>query len=191
MLLRSCQYWNIVTGSVTELSASLTAFREFMLPAGTMLVTQGACDALQSCSELKSTSIIVSSSENVIAAKLNYMRDAMSRSDITQLLDTIILLSSSVNAEKSKVCSRRLLDMPGKEVLSTLFLSMSGTALDSQAAFQSVKVLQTLSIDRVALASMDLSATTETLAKLAVVSSGCVEQLGRACHCSFLLICNV
>ncbi len=63
-----------------------------MLPAGTMLVTQGACDALQSFSELKSTSIIVSSSENVIAAKLNYMRDAMSRSDITQLLDTIRLL---------------------------------------------------------------------------------------------------
>ena len=119
MLLRSCQYWNIVTGSVTELSASLSAVREFMLPAGTMLVTQGACDALQSCSELKSTSMIVSSSENVIAAKLNFMRDAMSRSDITQMLDTIRLLSSSVNAEKSKVCSRRLLDMPGKEVLSS------------------------------------------------------------------------
>ena len=127
----------------------------------------------------------------MIAAKLNYMRDAMSRSDITQLLDTIRLLSSSVNAEKSKVSSRRLLDTSGKEVLSTLFLSMSRTALDSQAALEFVKVLQTLSIDRVALASMDLSATIETLAKLAVVSSGCVGQLGRACHCSFLFICNV
>ena len=70
------------------------------------------------------------------------------------------------------MCSRRLLDTSGKEVLSTLFLSRSRTALDSQDALEFVKVLQTLSIDRVALASMDLSAIIETLAKLAVVSSG-------------------
>jgi cysteine-rich repeat protein len=60
---------------------------------------------------------------------------------------------------------------------------MSRTALDSQAALEFVKVLQTLSIDRVALASMDLSATIETLAKLAGVSSGWV---GHATVASYL-----
>jgi hypothetical protein len=173
----SLRHWNVETGSVIELSTSLSATRQFMLPAGTLLVTPIACDSYQSCSDLKSTSVIVKSSSEVGVAQLNYMRDAVARSDIIQLLDSAKLLSVTLNAlngpfGKSKGGSRRLLQPPSNEVLSTLFMSMSTTVLNTQIALEFIKVLQALIIDRNSLASMDATATIETLNKLAGISSG-------------------
>jgi hypothetical protein len=171
------RYWNIETGSVTESSTSLNDVRQFLLPAGTLLVTQIACDAFQSCSELKTTSVVVTSSQNVEVARLGYMRDAVSRGDITQLLDTVKLMSPSLNAlsdrsGKAKFSRRLLSQTPSKEILSTLFLSISATALDAQMSLEFTNALQNIAIDRAALASMDISATIEALNKLAGLSSG-------------------
>jgi hypothetical protein len=168
------RYRNVLTEKEVDLPAATVASRNFLLPSGTFLVHIVSCDALQSCADIYTTAVVVDPSSAATERQLHFMRDALSRGQFLQLIDTVKLISQSF---VSSPTIRRLQQQQLNIRTETLFAILNTTVsiqLNDGLALEFVKALQAIPTEAVAFSDNDSTLALLALKKLCLSSTGYV-----------------